>query len=192
MDGKMEPTSAAYSTARAAGVEMCFAYNKQYGMAFVPAVLSNYYGIGDDFSDDGHVAANVMHKMHMAKINEEPQLTLWGTGTPKRQFIWSEDLARACVLVMKAYTDTEMINIASDQEISIKDLADKLKRITGYTGDIVFDTKRPDGTPRKFLDCTKISALGFVPNISLDAGLALMYEDYLSRKSMRIEKGCQV
>jgi CDP-6-deoxy-D-xylo-4-hexulose-3-dehydrase len=182
MDGKMEPTSAAYSTARAAGVELCFAYNRQYGMTFVPAVLSNYYGIGDDFSDDGHVAANVMHKMHEAKINGEPQLTLWGTGTPRRQFIWSEDLARACILVMKNYDGTEMINIATDQEISIRDLADKLKRVVGYAGDIVFDASRPDGTPRKFLDCTKISALGFVPSVPLDTGLARMYKDYLGRK----------
>jgi GDP-L-fucose synthase len=182
MDGKMEPTSAAYSTARAAGVEMCFAYNKQYGMKFIPAVLPNYYGVDDDFSDNGHVVANVMHKMHQAKMNNEPQLILWGTGTPKRQFIWSEDLARACILVMNNYDNTEMINIATDQEITIKDLADMLKKIIGYTGDIVFDVNRPDGTPRKFLDCAKIFELGFVPEVPFETGLELMYNGYLTRK----------
>jgi GDP-L-fucose synthase len=182
MDGKMEPTSAAYSTARAAGVEMCFAYNRQYGTKFIPSVLPNYYGINDDFSDNGHVVANVMHKMHEAKINSEPRLTLWGTGTPKRQFIWSEDLARACILAMNDYDSTEMINIATDEEITIQGLAAKLKQIVGYTGNVIFDTSYPDGTPRKFLDCTKISELGFIPKVPFDTGLELMYRDYLKQK----------
>jgi len=179
MTGKMEHTSAAYSTARAAGVEMCHAYNKQYNTFFIPAVITNYYGPGDDYTSDGHVLASVMHKMHTAKLNNEATLTLWGTGEPKRQFMFSKDIAAAAILIMNSYESTELINIAGGQEFSISQLAAELKKITEYSGTIIFDTTKPNGTMRKLLDNSKIKGLGFKEMFSFTEGLSLIYQDYL-------------
>lgn len=178
MSGKMEPTSAAYSTARAAGIEMCRAYNRQYGTTFVPAIVTNYYGAGDDYSDDGHVLASVLRKMCMAKETGEPSLTLWGTGEPKRQFMYSSDIAQAAIIIMQHYESTELINIAGGEEFSIKELAERLKEIVGYDGKIVFDASKPNGTMRKFLDNNKLKELGFSEKVSFNEGLGLIYKDY--------------
>ncbi|MCL1829695.1 MAG: NAD-dependent epimerase/dehydratase family protein [Oscillospiraceae bacterium] len=177
MAGKQEPTSAAYSTARAAGIEMCFAYNRQHGAKFIPAVVTNCYGPGDDYSEDGHVLASVLRKMCLAKEKEEPSLTLWGTGEPKRQFMYTGDIGAAAVLIMQKYDSTELINIAGGQEFSIAELARELKNVTGYKGEIVFDATKPDGAMRKLLDGKKLAKLGFNETVSFSEGLAKLYAD---------------
>jgi GDP-L-fucose synthase len=179
MAGKMETTSAAYSTARAAGVEMCWAYNRQYGSKFVPAILPNYYGPGDDFSENGHVLASIINKIYKAKVSNLPSLELWGTGTPKRQFMYSDDISRACILIMNDYNSTELINIAGGYEASISEIALILKDIIGYNGDIIFDSSKPDGTPRKLMDNTKLQNLKFQEKTSFLEGLRLIYNDFL-------------
>ena len=184
MTGRMEPTNSAYSTARAAGVEMCLAYNKQFSAHFIPAVLANYYGPGDDYSDDGHVLASVLRKMCHAMECGEPSLTLWGTGEPKRQFMYSKDIARAAILIMREYTQTDLINISGGQEFTIAELAGELKNITGYQGEIIFDSSKPNGAMRKLLDNKKIKALGFTETVSFRDGLSLIHRDYLIQKSM--------
>ena len=180
MAGKMEPTSVAYSTARAAGIEMSLAYNRQYGTNFIPAVITNYYGPGDDYSDDGHVLASVLRKINQAKEHGEPALTLWGTGEPRRQFMYSGDIAKAAILIMNKYEGTELINIAGGEEFSISDLAFELKNLTGYQGEILFDAGKPNGTMRKLLDNTKLKALGFKEGVSFQEGLSALYKDYLN------------
>lgn len=181
MTGKMEQTSIAYSTARAAGIEMCYAYNRQYKTNFVPAAVTNYYGPGDDYSDDGHVLASVLRKMCEAKTKGEPSLTLWGTGEPRRQFMYSGDIARATVLIMNKYESTELINIAGREEFSIKELAEKLKEITGYIGKIVFDANKANGAMRKLLNGGKLKELGFTDTVPLVEGLRNLYSDYMGR-----------
>ena len=182
MQGAMEPTSAAYSTARAAGVEMCHAYNKQYGCRFVPAVITNYYGPGDDYSEDGHVLASVLKKMCEAKDAGDPVLTLWGTGEPKRQFMYSADVAAAAILLMQKYEGTELVNIAGGQELSIAQMADELKAVTGYGGEVRFDASKPNGAMRKLLDNSKIKNLGFSESVTFNEGLAALHEDYLKSR----------
>ena len=185
MTGKMEPTSVAYSTARVAGIEMCQAYNRQYGTCFIPAVTANYFGQGDDYSDDGHVLASVLHKMHRAKEQDEPLLTLWGTGEPRRQFMFTHEIARAAVFVMQEYDKTDIINIAGGKELSIAELANELKNVTGYKGEITFDTSKPDGAMRKLLDNSKLKKLGFMETISFQEATSLLYEDYLKNNVER-------
>jgi GDP-L-fucose synthase len=185
MAGKMEPTSAAYSTARAAGIEMCWAYDRQYKTNFVPAVLANYYGVGDDFSDDGHVLASILRKMCDARERGDDAVTLWGTGEPQRQFMYVDDMADAAVLIMEKYDNTELINIAGGAECSISDLAGMLKELTGYKGQVVFDSTKPNGTMRKCMDDSKLKALGFAEKISFRQGLELIYEDYCGQTDTR-------
>ncbi|MDR1871954.1 MAG: NAD-dependent epimerase/dehydratase family protein [Deltaproteobacteria bacterium] len=180
MDGKMEPTSAAYSTARAAGVEMCWAYNRQYGTNFIPAILPNYYGPGDDYTEDGHVLASILNKIYNAKVTNLSKVVLWGTGTPKRQFMFSQDIARACILIMNTYSSTELINISGGEELSIFEIAHKTKELVGYSGEIIFDSNKPDGTPRKLMDNSKLKALNFFEQTCFDEGLLLLYNDYLT------------
>jgi GDP-L-fucose synthase len=179
MAGKPEPTSVAYSTARAAGIEMCLAYNRQYGTAFIPSIISNYYGINDDYTDDGHVIASVLRKMVSAKEQNAASLTLWGSGNPKRQFMFAGDIAKAAITVMEKYEQKELINIAGGQEVSIAELAEELKLIVGYQGGIIFDTSKPDGAMRKLLDDGKLKSLGFEGTTSLNEGLSILYNDYI-------------
>ena len=181
MTGPMEPTSVAYSTARVAGIEMCNAYNKQHGTSFVPAVIANYYGPGDDYSDDGHVLASVMRKMCVAKKSGDKKLALWGTGMPKRQFMYSDDIAEAAILIMDKYESTELINIAGGTELSIAQLARELQKITGYNGDISFDASKPDGAMRKQLDGKKLEALGFKETVTSQEGFSRLFADFNKR-----------
>jgi GDP-L-fucose synthase len=181
MAGKQEPTSAAYSTARSAGIEMCNAYNNQYRTNFIPVVLTNYFGLDDDFSDEGHVLANVLRKIHQAKLSGERELTLWGTGAPQRQFMFSGDIADAAVLIMNEYDEKELINIAGGREFTISELAEEMKRLIGYTGNILFDISNPDGAKRKLLDNKKLLELGFVEHTGFEEGLRLLYSDYIKR-----------
>ncbi|MDR1206330.1 MAG: GDP-L-fucose synthase [Peptococcaceae bacterium] len=180
MEGKMEPTSIAYSTAKAAGIEMCQAYNRQYGVCFVPVALPNYYGAGDDYSDNGHVLAGVLRKIAAAAEDGSESVILWGTGEPKRQFMYVDDLADAVVLIMNRYQETALINAAGGYEFTIAEMAEKIKEIAGYKGFVVFDISKPDGAARKLLDHSKLLSLGFREKISFDQGLRLIYEDYMT------------
>lgn len=179
MTGKMEETSVAYSMARAAGIEMCLAYNRQYNTHFIPAPLCNYFGEEDDFSESGHVLASLLRKMHCAKIEEEKSVCLYGTGKPLRQFMYVEDIARAAVLIMNKYQSSEMINIGGGEEISIAMLAELVKDITEYKGKIEFDSTKPDGTMRKLCDGTKLRNIGFVEQYSLREGIQRTYDWYI-------------
>lgn len=177
--GVMEPTSVAYSMARCAGIEMCLAYNRQYETCFIPAIFTNYFGINDDYSENGHVLASIMQKMYDAKCNGEPQLVLWGTGEPLRQFLYMDDLARGAICIMENMETPELINIAGGYEKSIREVAEALKDLIGYSGHIIFDSSKPNGTMRKCLDNTKLKALGWQELVSWEDGLQNAYEWFL-------------
>lgn len=177
--GVMEPTSVAYSMARCAGIEMCLAYNRQYGTQFIPAIFTNYFGVHDDYSQNGHVLASIMQKMYLAKVNNQSELVLWGTGEPLRQFLYMDDLAKGAICIMNQMDKPELINIAGGYEKSIREVAEALKSIIGYEGTIVFDATKPNGTMRKCLDNTKLKALGWSETVSWEDGLQRAYDWFL-------------
>ena len=179
--GPLEPTNDAYAVAKIAGIMMARSYNKQYGTNFISCMPTNLYGIGDNYHpEDSHVLPAMIRKFHEAKKNNA-SVTIWGTGKPLREFLYADDLAEACVFLMNNYDDSEIINIGSGQEVSIKELAYTVKDAVGYEGEIVFDYTKPDGTPRKFLDCSKIYSLGWKPRMSLLEGIKNSYRDFLNR-----------
>ncbi len=182
MDGKMEPTSVAYSMAKAAGIEMCFAYNRQYGTSFIPCIMCNNYGPGDDFSESGHVLAAIINKMYTAKVNQKPKVEFYGTGLPKREFMYSEDIARAAICIMDNLEEPELVNIGGGNEVTIKELANLVKECIGYAGEISFDSSKPDGVMRKLCDGSKLSNMGFHPEVSLKEGLEITYKYYLEMR----------
>jgi GDP-L-fucose synthase len=172
LTGQLEPTSEPYAVAKIAGIKMCQAYNRQYGTQFVPAVPADVYGPGDDFNPEtGHVLPALISKIHQAKIVKDTAVTVWGTGTPRRETLHVDDLAKACIFLMNNYRDSEMINIGSGEDISIKEMAQLVKDVVGYTGNLTFDTSKPDGMPRKLLDNTKIKKLGWSPRINARDGI---------------------
>jgi len=177
--GVMEPTSVAYSMARCAGIEMCLAYNRQYHTEFIPAIFTNYFGIEDDYSENGHVIANVMRKMYLAKMNGDSKLVLWGTGKPLRQFLYMDDLAEGAICIMKDMQEPELINLAGGEEKSIYEVAKALQKKIGYRGEIYFDTTQPDGAMRKALDNTKLRELGWQEKVSWEDGLEQAYKWFL-------------
>jgi GDP-L-fucose synthase len=180
LSGPLEPTNRAYAVAKIAGIVMCQSYNKQHGTTFLSAMPTNLYGLNDNYHpENSHVVPALIRRFHEAKVAGAPSVAIWGTGTPKREFLFADDLADACLFLMERYEGSEIVNIGSGQEISIGDLAAKVKRAVGYQGEITFDTTKPDGTPRKLLDCTKLRAMGWTPKTSLDEGLAVAYEDFV-------------
>lgn len=174
--GPMEPTSIAYSMARCAGIEMCLAYNRQYQTQFIPAILSNYYGIEDDYTENGHVLSSIMKKIHMAKVQGQDSITLWGTGKPQRQFLYIDDLASGAVCIMNHLKTPELINLAGGYEKSILEIAHDLKDLIGYSGEVIFDSNKPDGAMRKLLDSSKLHALGWTEQVEWKDGLAWAYQ----------------
>ncbi len=174
--GIMEQTSVAYSMARCAGVEMCLAYNRQYKTDFIPSVFGNYFGINDDYTENGHVLASIMRKIYQAKMRGDQKLVLWGTGEPLRQFLYIDDLADGAVCIMNKMQKPELVNIAGGYEKSIRETAEILKKTIGYNGTIVFDSSKPNGTMRKFLDNTKLKSLGWKEKIGFDEGLQISYQ----------------
>lgn len=174
--GVMEQTSVAYSMARCAGIEMCLAYNRQYQTKFIPAIFTNYFGIQDDYSENGHVLASVMRKMYLAKLHQEKEIVLWGTGEPRRQFLYMDDLANGAVHIMQHMETPELINIAGGYEKSINEMAQALKALIGYEGTVRFDPSKPNGTMRKLLDNSKLCSLGWKEQVSWEDGLREAYE----------------
>ena len=179
MTGMLEPTSEPYALAKIAGFRMCQAYKKQYGANFIAAVPADMYGPMDDFNPEtGHVLAALMSKMHLAKTNGQSSVTVWGTGSPKRDCLYVDDMADAAFFLMDKYSDTELINIGSGQDISIKEMAGIIKGAVGFKGDIIFDTSKPDGMPRKLLEVSKIRQLGWAPRVGMEQGMRQTYEWY--------------
>lgn len=189
LTGPLERTNRAYALAKIAGVEMCWSYNRQYGTQFLAAMPTNLYGPGDNYDlENSHVIPALMRKMHEAKLNNSLAVSIWGTGLPKREFLFSEDMAEACLFLMnsqqgiietlKSDDSPPLINIGSGKDLSIKELAELIKDVVGFKGQLVFDSSKPDGTARKLLDVSKLNNLGWKFSASLPEGLNFAYEDF--------------
>ena len=182
LSSKLEPTNEAYAVAKIAGLKMCQAYRDQYGCNFVAVMPTNLYGPNDNYDlDNAHVLPALMRKIHEAKKNKKETVTVWGSGEPMREFMFVEDMARACILVMEKYNEREIINIGTGKDISIRELAEIIKEIVGFEGKLVFDKSKPDGTPRKLLDIAKLKELSFSPDHTLRSGIELTYEYFKKR-----------
>ncbi|HTR80585.1 MAG TPA: GDP-L-fucose synthase [Bacteroidota bacterium] len=172
LDGKLEPTNDAYAVAKIAGIKMCQAYNKQYGTNFISVMPTNLYGPNDNFDlMNAHVLPAFIRKFIEAKKNGSPSVTIWGSGKPKREFLYVEDMARACVFLMKNYDSSEIINIGTGEDVTILELAHLIGEEVGFKGNIEFDASKPDGTPRKLLDVSKINGLGWRAGVPLREGI---------------------
>ena len=179
LSGYLEPTNEPYSIAKIAGIKLCQAYRKQYGCNFISIQPCNVYGELDNFDrSSGHVIGSLLNKFHSAKLNKDPFVTCWGSGTARREFIHVNDLAKASIFLMDNYNDSDIINVGSGIDYTILEIAELIKKIVGYGGDIKWDTSKPDGVLRKLLDTKKLSSLGWKPSISLDEGLKLTYQHY--------------
>lgn len=181
LTGPLEPTNDAYALAKIAGIKMCQSYNKQYGTNYISAMPTNLYGENDNFDlQSSHVMPALIRKFHEAKLSNQSSVEVWGTGTPKREFLYSDDLADACVYLMNHYNEDEIINIGVGEDVSIKELAETVQRVVGFKGELKFDTTKPDGTPRKLVDTTKINQLGWKADVKLEDGISLAYEWFLN------------
>jgi GDP-L-fucose synthase len=182
LTGLLEPTNEPYAIAKIAGIKLCDAYRDQYGCNYISVMPTNLYGYNDNYHpQNSHVLPALIRRFHEAKIDGLPNVTLWGTGTPKREFLFSDDLAEACYYLMQNYNESGLVNIGTGVDISINDLALLIKDIVGYEGDINYDTTKPDGTPRKLMDVTKLHAKGWKHKIELKQGIQLAYADFLSK-----------
>ena len=189
MTGPLEPTNSAYAVAKIAGIEMCRAYHKQHGLEYVAVMPTNLYGPNDGYDlEKAHVLPAMIRRFHEARESGAPELLLWGSGTPRREFLHVDDLARACVLLMNRPETEALVNVGFGEDIPIWGLADRVREAVGYKGRILFDPNKPDGTPQKLLDSSKVRAMGWKPKISLLDGLKATYQDFLRETSQR-EKG---
>lgn len=176
LTGKLEPTNEPYAIAKIAGLKMCENYNRQYGRDFISVMPTNLYGPNDNYDPEtAHVLPALLGKFHEAKEQNKPSVEVWGTGAPKREFLHVDDLAEACLHLMQTYSGNVSVNIGTGEDISIKDLADLIKKTTSYSGEISWDTTKPDGTPRKLLDVALIHSLGWKHSISLKEGIRTVY-----------------
>ena len=180
LTGELEYTNEPYAIAKIAGIKLCESYRDQYGCNFISVMPTNLYGYGDNYHPNhSHVLPALIRRLHEAKENNAPFIEAWGTGTPLREFLFVDDLADACYLLMQKYNEKQFVNVGCGEDISIKDLINLVKKVIGYGGDIRFDTTKPDGTPRKLMDATKLRNMGWKPKISLEEGIALAYNDFL-------------
>ena len=179
LTGPLEPTNEPYAIAKIAGIKLCEAYRDQYGSNFISVMPTNLYGYNDNYDlNNSHVLPALIRKIHDAKDNGAPTVTVWGTGNPRREFLFADDLAEACVFLMQEYDGRELVNIGTGEDISIKELALLIKEVIGFEGELEFDTSKPDGTPRKLMDVSKLHSLGFRHKIELREGIALAYADF--------------
>jgi GDP-L-fucose synthase len=177
LDGPLEPTNEAYAIAKIAGIKLCQAYSREYGANFISAMPTNLYGPNDNFDlETSHVLPALMRKAHEAKVRKDQKLIVWGTGKPRREFLHVDDLASACVLILEKYDSPEIINLGCGEDISIRELAELICDVVGFDGELAWDTTKPDGTPRRLLDVTKLRTLGWKPAIPLRDGIARTYE----------------
>ncbi len=185
----LEPTNEAYAIAKIAGIKMCQAYHQQYGCRFINAMPTNLYGPGDNYDlQNAHVLPSLIRKFHEAKIKDEKTVIVWGTGTPSREFLHVDDMARACVFMMQQYEDPEIVNIGWGKDTTIASIAGIIKDIVGFNGEIVFDRSKPDGTPRKLLNVDRINTLGWHAEIDLVDGIRSTYQDFVDRYDHYIQK----
>lgn len=180
LTGPLEPTNEAYAIAKIAGVKLCQAYAREYNANFISAMPSNLYGPNDDFDlESSHVLAALLRKAHEAKTSRARQLVVWGTGTPRREFLHVDDCASACLFLLEKYNSPEIINVGSGEDVTIRELAELICEVVGFDGELSWDKTKPDGTPRKLMDVSKIRALGWQPSISLRDGIARSYDWFL-------------
>ena len=186
LTGPLEPTNEAYAIAKIAGIKICQAYAREYGANFISVMPTNLYGPNDNFDlEASHVLAALLRKAHEAKTRNEKRLVVWGTGEPRREFLHVDDLAAACLLLLEKYDSQEIINIGCGEDVTIRELAELICDVVGFDGELVWDKTKPDGTPRKLLDVTRIRALGWQPKIPLRQGIAKTYEWFLANSAQQ-------
>ena len=183
LTGALEPTNEPYAIAKIAGLKLCEFYKEQYGDNFFSIMPTNLYGPNDNYDlQSSHVLPALIRKFHEAKINGDPSVELWGSGMPKREFLYVEDLAEACVFLMNEYNGSTLLNVGTGKDLSILELAEKIKKITNFKGEVIWDKSKPDGTPRKLLDVSKVNSLGWEAKTSLDQGIKKTYEWYIQNR----------
>lgn len=188
LTGTLEPTNEPYAIAKIAGIKMVEAYRSQYGSNFISVMPTNLYGRGDNYHPEySHVVAALIRRFHEARVSGTKDVAVWGTGTPRREFLYVDDLADACIHLMKTYSEDELVNIGTGEDITIAEFARVVAATVGYTGAISFDTSRPDGTPRKLLDVSRLAKLGWRASTSLEDGLKLAYQAYLNESKQAAE-----
>ena len=180
LSGPLEPTNKPYAIAKIAGIELCQAYSREYGANFISAMPTNLYGPGDNFDlDSSHVLPALIRKAHEAKINNQPAFTVWGSGSPRREFLYVDDLADALAFLLENYDSPEVINVGCGNDVTIRELAEIVSEVVGFKGELIFDPSKPDGTPRKLLDTSRLEKLGWTPRVSLRDGIEQTYQWYL-------------
>ncbi len=180
LSGPLEATNEAYSISKIAGLKLCQAIRRQYGRNFIAAIPTNIFGPHDDFHlDNAHVVGALVNRIHRARREGQPEVVVWGSGSPRREFLYCDDLADACLFLMEHYAEEEPINIGYGSDLSIRELAEAIKQVIGYTGTLRFDTSKPDGMPFKSLDCSRLTSLGWRPSIPFLEGLRRTYGWYL-------------
>lgn len=194
LTGTLEPTNEPYAIAKIAGIKLCESYNRQYGVDYRSVMPTNLYGLGDNYHpENSHVIPALIRRFHEAKIAGAPSVSIWGTGTPKREFLYVDDMAAASVYVMNLDKNTydaqtqpmqSHINVGYGEDVTIRELAQTVGQVVGYKGEIVFDVNKPDGTPRKWMDSSRLNALGWKPQVNLQSGLAKAYEDFITHASV--------
>jgi GDP-L-fucose synthase len=183
LTGPLEPTNEPYAVAKIAGIELCDSYRFQYGCNYISVMPTNLYGYNDNYhSEHSHVLPAMIRRFHEAKEQGLPSVTIWGTGSPKREFLFADDLAEACYYLMENYDEPGLINIGTGEDIAIRDLASIIKKIIGFKGDIRYDVSKPDGTPRKLMDVSKLHSKGWRHTIELEEGIKLAYQDFLTKQ----------
>lgn len=184
LTGLLEPTNEPYAIAKISGIKMCEAYRDQYGCNYIAVMPTNLYGLNDNYHpQNSHVLPALIRKFHEAKENNTPFVEIWGTGTPLREFLFADDLADACFHLMLNYNEKQFVNIGYGEDLTIKELAETVKNVIGYTGDLKFDTAKPDGTPRKLMDSNKLFSTGWRPKTTLTEGIKVAYADFLSKNT---------
>ena len=184
LTGALEPTNDAYALAKIAGIKLCQAYARQYGRNFICAMPTNLYGPGDNFDlQNSHVLPALLRKVHEAKVRGEASVPVWGTGTPRREFLHVDDLASACRFLLETYDAPEIVNVGCGEDVSIRELAELVREVVGFAGELAFDPTQPDGTPRKLLDISRLKNLGWAPRIALRAGIAETYDWYCRERA---------
>ena len=183
LTGPLEYTNEPYAIAKIAGIKLCESYYDQYGANFISAMPTNLYGLNDNYHpENSHVLPALIRKFHEAKISGQNQVVIWGSGTPRREFLFADDLAEGCLFLMNQYDGREFVNIGVGEDISIKELAELTAKIIGFDGELAFDSSRPDGTPRKLMDVTRMHELGWRHKTSLNDGIKIAYQDFLKKE----------
>ncbi|MEI7734815.1 MAG: GDP-L-fucose synthase [Ferruginibacter sp.] len=187
LTGSLEQTNEPYAIAKIAGIKLCESYRDQYGANFISVMPTNLYGINDNYHpQNSHVLPALIRRFHEAKVSGSKEVVIWGTGSPKREFLFADDLADACCFLMNNYNEKEIVNIGCGEDISISDLASLVKKVTQFEGELVFDTTKPDGTPRKLLDVSKLHGLGWHHKTLLQDGLKIAYQDFLTKQKQAL------